>query len=97
MNNLKLHAHHIISLIMTYHDLNRSVGVFAALISVCGCTKKNFRHLEKSHLLLLCSIVYNIIRCSLCDLRRDLLYFYLLTYKSQSYGMIHLMHFSYDY
>ena len=34
-----------------------------------------FRHRERSHLLLSCGIVYNVTRWSLCELKRDLLYF----------------------
>ena len=40
------------------------------------CTgTKHFRHQERSHLLIVCSIVYKVIRWSLCELKRDLLYF----------------------
>ena len=33
---------------------------------------KHFRHLERSHLLLLCVIVCKVIRWTLCELKRDL-------------------------
>ena len=37
--------------------------------------KKHFRHLERSYLLLLCGIGYNVIKWSHCELKRDLFYF----------------------
>ena len=47
--------------------------------SMGDCTlwasKKHFRHLERSYLVLLCSIDYNVIKWSHCELKRDLLYF----------------------
>ena len=35
---------------------------------------KHYRHLENLNLSSLCSIVYNVIRWSLCEVKRDLLY-----------------------
>ena len=39
--------------------------------------KKNFCHLERSYLLLLCGIGYNVVKWSHCEFKRDLLYFFL--------------------
>ena len=36
---------------------------------------KHFRHLARSHLLLLHVIIYKVMRWSHCELKRDLLYF----------------------
>ena len=47
---------------------------FLCIVSLWNGTK-HFRHLERSHLLFLCGIVYNVIRRSHCKLKRDLLYF----------------------
>ena len=38
--------------------------------------KKHFRHLERSYLLLLCGIGYDVVKLSHCELKRDLLYFF---------------------
>ena len=45
--------------------------------AVCtyGSGQKHFRHLERSHLSSMCVTVYNVIRWTLCELKRDLLYF----------------------
>ena len=48
----------------------------------CGCevilwaSKKDSCHLERSYLLLLCGIGYNVVKWSRCELKRDLLYFF---------------------
>ena len=39
----------------------------------CGRAKKDFCHLERSYLLLLCGIGYNVVQWSRCELKRDLL------------------------
>ena len=39
------------------------------------------RHLETTYLSSLCDIVSKVIRCSLCELNRDLLYFLYLLYN----------------
>ena len=38
--------------------------------------QKHFCHLERSYLLLLCGIGYNVVKWSLCEFKRDLLYFF---------------------
>ena len=43
--------------------------------AVCGPAQNISCHLERSHLFLLCGIVYNVIQWSHCELKRDLLYF----------------------
>ena len=42
--------------------------------SLCTGTK-DYCHLERLYLLLLCGIINKIIRSSLCEFKRDLLYF----------------------
>ena len=55
----------------------------------CG-PEKHLCHQDRSYLLLLCSIGYNVIKWSNCDVKRDLLYFFnicnniiFVTYKCQ--------------
>ena len=38
--------------------------------------QKRLTHLERSYLLLLCVIGYNVVKWSRCELKRDLLYFF---------------------
>ena len=38
--------------------------------------QKHFCHLERSYLLLLCGIDYNVVKWSHCEFKRDLLYFF---------------------
>ena len=40
-----------------------------------GGGHKHFGHLERSHLLSSCGIVYKVIRWTLCEFKRDLLHF----------------------
>ena len=46
--------------------------VFAVAPIYCGRAKKDFCHLERSYLLLLCVIGYNVVKWSPCELKRDL-------------------------
>ena len=43
--------------------------------TILSASTKHFRHLERSYLLLLYGIGYNVIKWSHCELKRDLLYF----------------------
>ena len=45
------------------------------LFSTLWECKQLFRHLERSYLLLLCVIGYNVVKWPHCELKRDLLYF----------------------
>ena len=40
---------------------------------ILWASKKDFCHLERSYLLLLCGIGYNVVQWSRCELKRDLL------------------------
>ena len=42
-------------------------------IPILWASKKDFCHLERSYLLLLCGIGYNVVQWSHCELKRDLL------------------------
>ena len=51
---------------------------YAIMFNSCSNLWKgtqHFRHLERPYLLVVCGIVYNVIRWTLCGLKRDLLYF----------------------
>ena len=41
---------------------------------ILWASTKHFRYLERSYLLLLCGIAYNVIKWSHCELKRDMLY-----------------------
>ena len=44
------------------------------MLRFCVGGQKHYRHLEKSHLLSWCGIVYKVIRWSISELKRDFLY-----------------------
>ena len=48
---------------------------YCMLCIILWTSKKDFCHLERSYLLLLCDIGYNVVKWSSCELKRDLLYF----------------------
>ena len=43
---------------------------------ILWASKKDFCNLERSYLLLLCGIGYNVVKWSHCEFKRDLLYFF---------------------
>ena len=43
------------------------------ILSILWASKKDFCRLEKSYLLLLCGIGYNVVQWSRCELKSDLL------------------------
>ena len=45
----------------------------SGVVPILWASKKDFCHLERSYLLLLCGIGYNVVQWSRCELKRDLL------------------------
>ena len=63
---------------MCYHFFsffNCFRSIYHYVVYVRAVKHKHFRHLERSPLLLLYGIVYMVIRWTICELKRDLLYF----------------------
>ena len=108
-----LHGPRVINFVKNISRTHYSVRLFASCTTIISipslilwASKQNFCHLERSYLLLLCGIGYNVVQWSRCEIKRDLLYFfnicnniitqhinivYNTTYKCQSYGTLSLM------
>ena len=69
------HDHAILSALYDSDIVVRSKSHFHDLC-ILWASKKDFCHLERSYLLLLCVIGYNVVKWSRCESKRDLLYFF---------------------
>ena len=63
------------TLVENYQPWPNHSSLWAPVWGILWASTKHFCHLERPYLLLLCSIGYNVIKWSHCELKRDLLCF----------------------